>query len=51
VSNSFNVDDLSPFTSEDGTESRMTPFEGGEDDMTTPTTPSSIPTTSNKMEQ
>jgi len=36
VSNSFNVGDLSPFTSEDTLESRTTPFQGGEDDMTTP---------------
>jgi hypothetical protein len=30
VSNSFNVADLSPFTSEDTLESRTTPFQGGE---------------------
>jgi len=29
VSNSFNVADLSPFISEDTSESRMTPFQGG----------------------
>jgi len=33
--NSFNVDYLSPFTSENTLESRTTPFQGGEDDMTT----------------
>jgi hypothetical protein len=37
VSNTFNVADLSPFTSEDTSESRTTPFEEGEDDMTTST--------------
>jgi hypothetical protein len=45
VSNSFNVADLSPFTSEGILKSRMTPFQEGEDDMTTPTTPTSTPTT------
>ena len=29
VSNSFHVADLSPFTSEDTSESRTTPFQGG----------------------
>jgi len=29
VSNAFNVADLSPFTSEDASELRMTPFQGG----------------------
>jgi hypothetical protein len=42
VSNSFNVADLSPFTSEDILESRMTPFQEGEDDMTTSTTTTPI---------
>ena len=36
MSNTFNVADLLPFTSEDTSESRTTPFQGGEDDMTTP---------------
>jgi len=37
MSNSFNVADHSPFTSEETLESRMTPFQGGgEDDMTMP---------------
>jgi hypothetical protein len=36
VSNTFNVVDLLPYTSEDTSESRMTPFQGGEDDTTTP---------------
>jgi hypothetical protein len=36
VSNMFNVADLLPYTSEDTSESRMTPFQGEEDDMTTP---------------
>jgi hypothetical protein len=36
VSNTFNVADLLPYTSEDTSESRMTPFQGEEDDMTTP---------------
>jgi len=36
VSNSFNGADLSPFTSEDTSESRTTPFQGREDDMTMP---------------
>jgi len=49
VSTSFNVSDLSPFFGLE--ESRTTLFQGGEDDMSTPTTPSSIPTTSSKMEQ
>jgi hypothetical protein len=35
VSNTFNVADLLPFTSEDTLESRMTPFHGEEDDTTT----------------
>jgi hypothetical protein len=35
VSNTFNVADLLPYTSEDTSESRMTPFQGEEDDMTT----------------
>ena len=38
-SNTFNVADLLPFTSEDVSESRTTPFQGGMDDMTTTTTP------------
>jgi hypothetical protein len=37
MSNTFNVADLSPFTSEDTLELRMTPFQEGKDDMTTPT--------------
>jgi len=37
VSISFNVANLSPFTGEDTSESRTTPFQGGEDDMTMPT--------------
>jgi hypothetical protein len=36
VSNTFNVADLLPYTSEDTSESRMTPFQGEEDDMTMP---------------
>jgi hypothetical protein len=36
VSNTFNVADLVPYTSEDTSESRTTPFQGKEDDMTTP---------------
>jgi hypothetical protein len=36
VSNTFNVADLLPYTSEDTSESRTTPFQGKEDDMTTP---------------
>ena len=40
-SNTFNVADLLPFTSEDVSELRTTPFQGGEDDMTTTTTPTS----------
>jgi hypothetical protein len=36
VSNTFNVADLLPYTSEDTSESRTTPFQGEEDDMTTP---------------
>ena len=36
VSNTFNVADLLPYTSEDISESRTTPFQGEEDDMTTP---------------
>jgi hypothetical protein len=36
VSNTFNVADLLPYTSEDTSESRTTPFQGGEDDMTMP---------------
>jgi hypothetical protein len=36
VSNTFNVADLLQFTSEDTSESRTTPFQGEEDDMTTP---------------
>jgi hypothetical protein len=36
VSNTFNVANLLPFTSEDTSESRTTPFQGEEDDMTTP---------------
>ena len=35
VSNTFNVADLLPYTSEDISESRTTPFQGEEDDMTT----------------
>jgi hypothetical protein len=31
VSNTFNVDDLLPITSEDTSESRTTPFQGEED--------------------
>jgi len=34
----FNVADLSPFIREDGLESRTTPFQEGEDDMTTSST-------------
>jgi hypothetical protein len=49
VSTSFNVSDLSPFFGLE--ESRTTLFEGGMDDMTIPSTPLSIPTTSSKMEQ
>jgi hypothetical protein len=47
VSTSFNVSDLPPFFGLE--ESRTTLFEGG--DMTAPSTPPSIPTTSSKMEQ
>jgi hypothetical protein len=36
VSNTFNVADLLLVTSEDTSESRTTPFQGEEDDMTTP---------------
>jgi hypothetical protein len=36
VSNTFNVADLLPVTSEETLESRTTPFQGEEDDMTTP---------------
>jgi hypothetical protein len=36
VSNTFNVADLLPYTSEDTSESRTTPFQGKEDDTTTP---------------
>jgi hypothetical protein len=36
VSNTFNVVDLLPYTSEDTSESRTTPFQGEEDDTTTP---------------
>jgi hypothetical protein len=36
VSNTFNVADLLPYTSEDTSESRTTPFQGDEDDTTTP---------------
>jgi hypothetical protein len=36
VSNTFNVADLLPYTSEDILESRTTPFQGEEDDTTTP---------------
>jgi hypothetical protein len=36
VSDTFNVADLLPYTSEDTSESRMTPFQGEEDDTTTP---------------
>ena len=36
MSNTFNVADLLPYTSEDTLESRTTPFQGEEDDMTTP---------------
>jgi hypothetical protein len=36
VSNTFNVVDLLPFTSEDTSESRTTPFQGEEDDTTMP---------------
>jgi hypothetical protein len=32
----FNVADLLPYTSEDTSESRTTPFQGEEDDTTTP---------------
>jgi len=46
VSNSFNVADLLPFTTEDASESRTTPFQEGEDDMTMPTSPTSTPTIS-----
>ncbi|WVZ98177.1 hypothetical protein U9M48_043646 [Paspalum notatum var. saurae] len=46
VSNSFNVADLLPFTTEDASESRMTPFQEGEDDMTMPTSPTSTTTIS-----
>ena len=34
MSNTFNVADLLPFTSEDTLELRTTPFQGAEDDMT-----------------
>jgi hypothetical protein len=34
VSNTFNVVDLLPYTSEDTSESRTTPFQGKEDDTT-----------------
>ena len=34
MSNTFNVVDLLPFTSEDTLELRTTPFQGAEDDMT-----------------
>ena len=40
-SNTFNVADLLPFTSQDASESRTTPFQGGENDMTMSTAPSS----------
>jgi hypothetical protein len=43
VSTSFNVSDLSPFFGLD--ESRATPFQGGEDDMTMPVSPTSPTTT------
>jgi hypothetical protein len=36
VSNTFNVADLLPYTSEDTSESRTTPFQGEKDDKTTP---------------
>jgi hypothetical protein len=36
VSNTFNVADLVPYTSEDTSESRTTPFQGEEDNMTMP---------------
>jgi hypothetical protein len=36
VSNTFNVADLLPYTSENTSESRTTPFQGEEDDMTMP---------------
>jgi hypothetical protein len=36
VSNTFNVADLLPYTSEDTLESRTTPFQGEEDNTTTP---------------
>jgi hypothetical protein len=36
VSNTFNVADLLPVTSEDTSESRKTPFQGDEDDMAMP---------------
>jgi hypothetical protein len=36
VINTFNVSDLLPYTSEDTLESRTTPFQGEEDDMTMP---------------
>jgi hypothetical protein len=36
VSNTFNVAALLPYTSEDTSESRTTPFQGEEDDTTTP---------------
>jgi hypothetical protein len=36
VRNTFNVADLLPYTCEDTSESRMTPFQGEEDDTTTP---------------
>jgi hypothetical protein len=36
VSNTFNIADLLPYTSEDTLESRTTPFQGEEDDTTTP---------------
>jgi hypothetical protein len=36
VSNTFNVADLLPYTSKDTSESRTTPFQGEEDDKTTP---------------
>jgi hypothetical protein len=36
VSNTFNVADLLPYTSEDTSELRTTPFQGEEDDTTTP---------------
>jgi len=40
-SNTFNVADLLPFTSQDASELRTTPFQGGENDMTMSTAPSS----------